>query len=184
VPYSPDARQTKHHPSGRRAFSIRTSTVSRSYCSSLYPSRRLSSPSSRLSVIDQLQILSKFKLREDCFNRPDEVDSRPDALIHKARIAIQNIIVRTTVSLVRTRVHQLRKLPIRLQSFGRLPIMVRTRAQQIWKLRFEVQPSRRSFPMVRTREALYGNYLQRTCDRPDDSVSPSGRGSQTGKIFS
>jgi hypothetical protein len=33
-------------------------------------------------------------------------------------------------------------------------------------------------------KALYGNYLQRTCDRPDDSVSPSGCGSQTGKIFS
>jgi hypothetical protein len=31
--------------------------------------------------------------------------------------------------------------------------------------------------------ALYGNYLQRTYDRPDDSASPSGRGSQTGKIF-
>jgi hypothetical protein len=37
---------------------------------------------------------------------------------------------------------------------------------------------------VRTRKALCENYLQRTCDRPDDSVSPSGRGSQTGKIFS
>jgi hypothetical protein len=32
-------------------------------------------------------------------------------------------------------------------------------------------------------KALYGNYLQRTCDRPDDSTSPSERGSQTGKIF-
>jgi hypothetical protein len=65
VPYRPDANQTKHHPSGRRAFSVRTSTVSRSYCSSLYPSGRLSSPSGRLSVIDQLQILSKFRKRED-----------------------------------------------------------------------------------------------------------------------
>jgi hypothetical protein len=37
--------------------------------------------------------------------------------------------------------------------------------------------------MVRTREALYGNYLQWTCDRPDNSASPSERGSQTGKIF-
>jgi hypothetical protein len=61
-PYRPDARQTKHHPS-----------------------KRLSSPSGHLSVIDQLQILSKFNLREDCFNRPDDVDSRPDALIHKER---------------------------------------------------------------------------------------------------
>jgi hypothetical protein len=54
VPYHPDASQTKHHPSGRRAFSVRTSTISRSYCSSLYPSGRLSRPSRRLSVIDQL----------------------------------------------------------------------------------------------------------------------------------
>jgi hypothetical protein len=33
-------------------------------------------------------------------------------------------------------------------------------------------------------KALYGNYLQRTCGRLDDSVSPSRRDSQTGKIFS
>jgi hypothetical protein len=38
--------------------------------------------------------------------------------------------------------------------------------------------------MVRTREALYGNYLQRTCDRPDDVTSPFGRSSQTGNFFS
>jgi hypothetical protein len=38
--------------------------------------------------------------------------------------------------------------------------------------------------MVRTHEALYGSYLQRTRDRPDDCVLPFGRGSQTGKIFS
>jgi hypothetical protein len=104
-PYRPDARQTKHHPS-----------------------RRLSSPSGRLSVIDQLQILSKFNLREDCFNRPDDVDSRSDTLIHKARIAIQISPSERQSALVRKRVHQLRKLPIRLQPSGRLPIMVWTRA--------------------------------------------------------
>jgi hypothetical protein len=38
--------------------------------------------------------------------------------------------------------------------------------------------------MVRKSEALYGNYLQLMCDRPDNSVSPSERGSQIGKIFS
>jgi hypothetical protein len=38
-------------------------------------------------------------------------------------------------------------------------------------------------PLVQTREALYGNYLQRTSDRPDDSASPSGLGSQTRKIL-
>jgi hypothetical protein len=70
-------------------ISVRTFTVSRSYCSSLHPSGFLSSPSGRLSLIDQLQILSKFNFREDCFNRLGDVDYRPDALIHKVRIAIQ-----------------------------------------------------------------------------------------------
>jgi len=41
-----------------------------------------------------------------------------------------------------------------------------------------------SHPRSGRAKALYGNYLQRTCDRPDDNVSPSGRDSQTGKIFS
>jgi hypothetical protein len=133
---------------------VRTFTVSRSYRYSLRPSGRFSSPSERLSVIDQLQILSKFNLREDCFNRPDDVDSRPDALLYKARIAIQISLSGRQSALVRTHVHQLRKLSIRLQSSGRLPFMVRTRALQIWKLRVEDQPSGRSSPMVRTREAL------------------------------
>jgi hypothetical protein len=126
------------HPSGQRAIPsgrptdqasyVRTFIVSRSYCSSLHPFGRLSSPSGRLSVIDQCQILSKFNLREDCFNRPDDVDSRPDALIHKARIAIQISPFGQQSALVWTRVHQLRKLPIRLQPSGQLPIMVRTHA--------------------------------------------------------
>jgi len=74
------------------------------------------------------EILSKFNLREDCFNRPDDVDSRPDALLYKARIAIQISPSGCQSALVRTRVQQLRKLRIRLQPSGRLPIMVRTRA--------------------------------------------------------
>jgi hypothetical protein len=53
--------------------------------------------------------------------------------------------------------------------------MVRTLAPQIWKLRVEDQPSGRPSLVVRTREALYGNYLQRTYDRPEYSVSPSER---------
>jgi hypothetical protein len=118
VPYCPDASQNKHHPSGRRAFSVLTSTVSRSYCSSLYPS-------GRLLVIDQLQIVSKFNLKVDCFIRPDDVDSHLDALIHKARIAIQISSSGRQSALVQTRVHQLRKFSIRLQPSGRLPIMVR-----------------------------------------------------------
>jgi hypothetical protein len=56
VPYRPDTRQTKHHSSGRRGFPSRPSTVSRSFCSSLHSSVRLSSPSERRPVIDQLKI--------------------------------------------------------------------------------------------------------------------------------
>jgi hypothetical protein len=87
VPYRPNANQTKHHPSGRRSFFFRTSTVSRSYCSSLYSSGRLSNLSGCLSVIDQLQILSKFRIREDWYTHPDDVVSRPDARATNMEIA-------------------------------------------------------------------------------------------------
>jgi hypothetical protein len=110
-----------HFPSGPLLY--REATVP-----ALHLSGRLNSPSGRLSVIDQLQILSKFNLREDCFNCPDDMDSRPDALIHKARIAIQISPSGRQSALVRTVVLQLRKLPIQLQPSGWLPIMVRTRA--------------------------------------------------------
>jgi hypothetical protein len=87
-----------HFPSGPLLY--REATVP-----ALHPSGRLSSPSGRLSVIDQLQNFSKFNLREDCFNRPDDVDSRPDALKHKERIAIQISPSRRQSASVRTRVH-------------------------------------------------------------------------------
>jgi hypothetical protein len=47
-------------------------------------------------VIDQLQILSKFNLREDCFNRPDNVDSRLDARSTVKEIADSTSTIRTT----------------------------------------------------------------------------------------
>jgi hypothetical protein len=122
VTYSPDTQTDQASSVRTTCFPILTFTVSRSYCSSLNRSGRFSSPSGRISVIDQLPILSKFNLREDFFNRPDDVDSRPDTLIHKARIAIQILPSGRQSALVRTRVHQLRKLPIRLQPSGRLPI--------------------------------------------------------------
>jgi hypothetical protein len=87
VPFRPDAHLstvpyvwTMCHPTDQASsvqttyISVRTFTVSRSYCSSLHPSGRLSSPSGHLSVIDQLRILSKFNLREDCFNRPRKIE--------------------------------------------------------------------------------------------------------------
>jgi hypothetical protein len=55
--------------------------------------------------------------------------------------------------------------------------MVRTRIPQIWKLSVEDQPSGRQSPVVRTRESLIWKLLAA-------DVRLSGRGSQTGKIFS
>jgi len=61
-----------------------------SNCSSFHLFGRFSSPSGRLSVFDQAsRFLSKTQICEDCCNRPDDVDSRLDALIHKESIAIQ-----------------------------------------------------------------------------------------------
>jgi len=89
VPYRPEARQTKHHPFGRRVFPSGPFTVSRSFCSSLHPSGRLSSPSERPSVFDQASDSFQNSIWEDCCNRPDDVNFCPDALLLKARIAIQ-----------------------------------------------------------------------------------------------
>jgi hypothetical protein len=81
----------KHLPSGRRGFpSGPSSCREASNCSSLHPSERFTSPSERSSMFYQASgFLSKTQIREDCCNHPDDVDSRPDALIHKASIAIQ-----------------------------------------------------------------------------------------------
>jgi hypothetical protein len=61
----PDARQTSIIHPDDVSFPSEPYTVSRSFCSSLHPSRPLSNPSGRPSMIDQLQILSKFGIWED-----------------------------------------------------------------------------------------------------------------------
>jgi hypothetical protein len=61
-------------------------------------------------------------------HRPDDVVSCPNALINKARIAIQKPPAGRQSALVRTRAHLLKKLPIRLQPSGCLPLLVRTHA--------------------------------------------------------
>jgi hypothetical protein len=67
----------------------------------------------------------------------------------------------------------------------RTPVsVVRTHMYPIWKLRASNQFSERPFPQSRRTKPLYGNYLQRKCDRSDDRASPSERGSETGKNFS
>jgi hypothetical protein len=76
------------------------------------------------SASDSFQVQNMGRL----IHRPKDVVSRPDALINKARIVIQIPPSERQLALVRTRAHQVRKLPIRLQPFGRLPLMVRTHA--------------------------------------------------------
>jgi len=61
----PDARQTSIIRPNDVSFPSGPYTVSRSFCSSLHLSGPLNSPSRRPSVIDQLQILSKFSIWED-----------------------------------------------------------------------------------------------------------------------
>jgi hypothetical protein len=55
------AKTDQHHPSGRHDHSVWTLYCIEKVLSSLHPSRRFSSTSGRLSVLEQSQILSKFQ---------------------------------------------------------------------------------------------------------------------------
>jgi hypothetical protein len=81
----------KHHPSERCGLPSGPSSVSRSF-ELLQLAFVLTFQQyvwTTLSVRQTSRFLSKIELWEDCCNRPDDVDSLPDALIHKASIAIQ-----------------------------------------------------------------------------------------------
>jgi hypothetical protein len=81
-------------------------------------------PLSTRPVSDSFQV----SIKERSINRPDDVVSRPDACLLKARIAIQISSSGRLSILVRTCMQLIWKLPIRLQSSGRLPLMVWMRA--------------------------------------------------------
>jgi hypothetical protein len=147
-PSHPDDHLSLFHPSGRRAIpsglqtdqasSVRTTClfVRTLHCvekvlSSLHPSGHFSSTSGLLSVLDQFQISFQVPRKGRSINRPDDVVSRPNAGLLKARIAIQKSPFGRLTAVVWTPVHQRRKLSIRLQPSRRLPIMVRTCALQI-----------------------------------------------------
>jgi hypothetical protein len=112
-------------PSGRQidqASSVRTTCLSvrtlhcvEKVLSSLHPSGRFNSMSGRLSILYQFLISFQVPRKGRSINRPDDVVSRPDARLLKARIAIQISLSGRLTALVWTRVHQRRKLPIRLQ---------------------------------------------------------------------
>jgi hypothetical protein len=133
----PDARQTSIIRPDEVFIPSEPHTVSRSFCANLHPFGRFSSTSGRLPVLDQFLISFQVPRKRRSINRPDDVVSRPDMRLLKARITIQIWPSRRLTTMVWTRVHQRRKLPIRLQPSGRLPIMVWTCALPIWKLRVE-----------------------------------------------
>jgi hypothetical protein len=64
-------------------------TVCRSFCANLHQSGCFSSTSGRLSVLDQFLISFQVPRKGRSINRPDDVVSRPDARLLKARITIQ-----------------------------------------------------------------------------------------------
>jgi hypothetical protein len=160
VSCQPSGRQTnQHHSSERSVRSVRTSPLYREGSIQLASVRtfqqHVRTPLSTRSVSNFFQSSKKGKINQ----------SSKRCGIPSGRVS----------ALVRTPVLLIWKLPIRLQPSGRLPFMVRTHALQLWKLRVEELPSGRSSPMVRTCKALFGNYLQRKCNRPDVSVSSSRR---------
>jgi hypothetical protein len=71
-------------------------------------------PLSTRTVSNSFQV----PIKRRSINRLDDVVSRPDARLLKARIAIQISPSRRLTAVVRTRIHQRRKLPIRLQPSG------------------------------------------------------------------
>jgi hypothetical protein len=164
----PDDHLSLFHTSGRSAIpsglqtdqasSVRTTclSVQTLHCvekvlSSLHPSGRFSSTSGRLSVLDQFHISFQVPRKGRSINRADDVVSRPDARLLKERIVIQISPSERLTAVVRTCVHQRRKLRIQLQPSGRLTAVVRTCVHQRRKLRIQLQPSGRLPIMVRTR---------------------------------
>jgi hypothetical protein len=94
----------------------------------LSPSGCFSSTSGRLSVLERFTDSFQVPRKGRSINRLDYVVSRPDAYLRKARIAVQNGPSGHLTAVVRTLVHRIWQLPIRLQPSGRLSLMVRTHA--------------------------------------------------------
>jgi hypothetical protein len=112
------------------------------------------------------------------------VDSRPDALIHKVRIAIQIQLSGHQSAWSRRPFNRYGNCVL---NFNRLDACLSWSGRGLNRYGNCVLKINRPDghpPWSGRAKALYENYLQRTCDRPDDSTSSSERGSQTGKIFS
>jgi hypothetical protein len=88
--FIPTRRQTnQHHPSGRRVFSVRTlhciEKLLFQLASVMTSQQPVRTHISTRTVSDSFQVPIKGR----SINRPDDVVSRPDASLLKARIAIQ-----------------------------------------------------------------------------------------------
>lgn len=81
----------KHHSSRRCGFLSGPSSVSRSFeLLQLTYVQTIQQPVlTTFSVRSSFRISFQTQIWEDCFNDADDVDSHPDALIHKASIAIR-----------------------------------------------------------------------------------------------
>jgi hypothetical protein len=116
----------------------------------------------------------------------DEVDSRPDIPLCQEASNCSSLHPSGRLSVFDQALgflskHRYGKIAATVQTTW---IPVRTREHQIWKLRASEQQYGRPSSWSGRAKPLYGNYLQRTCDRSYDSAPPSGHSSQTGKIFS
>jgi hypothetical protein len=101
--------------------------------------------------------LSKTQIWEVRCNRPDDVESRPDALIHKASIAFKS------------------KRP----DVNPLGPDARASDMEIACIRSTV---RTTIPLVRTCKAFIWKLLEWKCDRQDDRAPPSECGSNQERI--
>jgi hypothetical protein len=97
----------QHHPSGRRASSVRTLHCIEKFLCQLAPSGRFSSISGRLSVLERFTDSFQVPRKGRSINRPNDVVYRPDAYLRKARIGVQNEPSGHLTAVVRTLVHRI-----------------------------------------------------------------------------
>jgi predicted LPLAT superfamily acyltransferase len=89
VPYRPDTVSPASFVRTMCSFRPDLFTVSRSVCASLLLFGRFSSTSGSYTVLERFSDSFQVPRKERSINRPDDVISRPDAYLHKARIAVQ-----------------------------------------------------------------------------------------------
>lgn len=86
----PSGRHTvQHHSSGQRAPSVRTLYCIEKFMFQHAPFGRFSSTSRRLSVLERFTDSFQIPRNGRSINHPDDVVSRLDVCLHKARIAVQ-----------------------------------------------------------------------------------------------